>query len=144
MLRLGLWRLWWSWRWRWCGGGRWRYSCRWGSGHWRWRWRWRFFAGKDPSLLPMSDRSIGVGEGNIPPDACWGEGLASGALEVGVCANRSRPRGGTPVRKNLIGKGSVAALFRAASGNICPRWGRCRSLCWWGFHRRGSGDGRRL
>ena len=64
------------------------------------------FAGNLPSLLPpMSDRSIGVGKGNIPPDVCWGEGLASVALEVGVCANRSRPGGGTPVRKNLIGEG---------------------------------------
>ena len=53
----------------------------------------------------MSDRSIGVGEGNIPPEVCWGEGLASVALEVGVCANRSRPGVGTPVRKNLIGEG---------------------------------------
>ena len=64
------------------------------------------FAGNFPSLLPrMSDRSIGVGEGNIPPEVCWGEGLASVALEVGVCANRSRPGVGTPVRKNLIGEG---------------------------------------
>ena len=53
----------------------------------------------------MSDRSIGVGEGNIPPGVCWGEGLTSVALEVGGCANRSRPGGGTPVRKNLIGEG---------------------------------------
>ena len=64
------------------------------------------FAGNLLSLLPpMSDRSIGVGEGNIPPGVCWGEGRASVALEVGVCANRSRPGGGTPVRKNLIGEG---------------------------------------
>ena len=64
------------------------------------------FAGDLSSLLPpMSDRSIGVGEGNIPPGVCWGEGFASVALVVGVCANRSRPGGGTPVRKNLIGEG---------------------------------------
>ena len=62
----------------------------------------------------MSDRSIGVGEGNILPDVCWGEGLASVALEVGVCANRSRPGGGTPVRKNLIGErvGGVRSFER--------------------------------
>ena len=36
---------------------------------------------------------------------CWGEALASVALGVGVRANRSRPGGGTPVRKNLIGEG---------------------------------------
>ena len=41
-----------------------------------------FFAGKDPSVLPMSDRSIGVGEGHIPPDACWGEGLAQQRLHL--------------------------------------------------------------
>ena len=65
------------------------------------------FAGNLPSLLlPMSDRSIGVGEGNMPPDVCWGEGLPSVASEVGCSrVNRSRPGGGTPVRRNLIGVG---------------------------------------
>ena len=53
----------------------------------------------------MSDRSIGVGKGNIPPGVCWGEDFASVAPEVGFCANRSRPGGGTPVLRNLIGEG---------------------------------------
>ena len=54
----------------------------------------------------MSERSIGVREGNIPPGLSWGEGegLASVALEVGIGANRSRPGGGTSVTKNLIGE----------------------------------------
>ena len=89
-----------------CGGG--GTGCRRGGGVAATGGGVSFFAGNLPSLLPpMSDRSIGMGEGNTPPGVCWGEGegLASVALEVGVGANRSRPGDGTPVRKSLIGEG---------------------------------------